>query len=233
MAKPSVPALKSRELSSVATLKRMLPLFPIGIGEMHTNPWGRAIVRECLKEGLVTNLFLELPESAQKAIHEILEQDKIHRILVSPEKNRGTAIAKINSATRSAYPNEIHYADLVIAARDATPPVPVWAAERFAFDRYDFGTRHTAIAECVKEKAPKSDSGKSILRGCLFLWGSQHFTSKMGTDIPLWQYFDSMYYFVAVGTQPPELPPGQHLLRHAPPARLPPRNHPIPPLPPR
>ena len=43
------PSLKSRELSSGEALKRLLPAFPVGIGERHDHLNGRALVLECLE----------------------------------------------------------------------------------------------------------------------------------------------------------------------------------------
>ena len=164
------PPMKSKELSSATALKRLIPILPAGVGERHDHLDGRALVLECLKEGLVRHLFLELPNTAQPTVDKILGDAQMNREFV-------------------------------------------WAAERHNFTRYDFPERHRAIGKCAQDKTRTTG-----LKGSLFLWGSDHFTSTSGSDDPLWNYIRGMYYFVAKGTVSP--PP-------------PPRRRPLPPLPPR
>ena len=222
------PPLKSRELSSASALKRLLLILPTGIGERHDHVDGRKLVKECIKEGLVRHLFLELPNTAQGAVNSILG---------NAQMNRALAVLSLDlAATPPSSYNEIHLADLVIAARDAEPAVPVWAADKHAFTRYGFPARHKEISECVKDKTATTG-----LKGSLFLWGSDHFTSTSGTDDPLWNYIRGMYYFVAKGhpssprpTPPPPAAAAPAPTRRGPPPPLPPRRRgPPPPLPPR
>ena len=216
------PSLKSRELSSGEALKRLLPAFPVGIGERHDHLNGRALVLECLEQGLVRNLFLELPEGAQRAVD---------MILGDPNMTPSLAVVLLDAAASkpSSY-NAIHLAHLVLAARDANPAVPVWAAEMNGFTRHNFPARHTAIAQCVANK-----TNGTGMHGSLLLWGSDHFTSTNGEDDPLWKYIDGLYYFVAVGvpspSRPRPIPPLPNQTRTPPP--LPPRRGTPPPLPPR
>ena len=169
------PPMKSKELSSATALKRLIPILPAGIGERHDHLDGRALALECIKEGLVRHLFLELPNTAQPAVD---------RILGDAEMNREFAKLSVDLASsRPSSYNRIHLADLILAARDAEPAVPVWAAERHGFTRYDFPDRHRAIGKCAHEKTRTTG-----LKGSLFLWGSDHFTSTAGSDDPLWNY---------------------------------------------
>ena len=205
------PSLKSKELSSKAALKRLLPILPAGIGELHSHLDGRVLVHECLDEGLVKNLFLELPNIAQRTVDGILR---------NAQMTRETAILLLDAVcSRPSSYNRIHMADLIIAARDAEPAVPVWAADKHNFTHFSFPERHGEISRCASEKTRATG-----LKGSLFLWGSDHFTSTDGDDDPLWNYIRGMYYFVAKGTESPPPPP---------PPPPPPRRRPIPPLPPR
>ena len=111
------PPMKSKELSSATALKRLIPILPAGVGERHDHLDGRALVLECLKEGLVRHLFLELPNTAQPTVDKILGDAQMNR-----------EFAKLSVDAASSRPrsyNRIHLADLILAARDAEPAVPV------------------------------------------------------------------------------------------------------------
>lgn len=160
------------ELTNRNHLDTLLLVWALGIGESHSNRYGRQLAIDLLRTGFVTNLFLELPETAQ---------NNIDKILADPEMDRNVAAILID-AWGAPYDrtNPLHLADVVIAAREAN--VPAWATETHRMTGYTvpFCERHEAIKNCVFAKTQETG-----LAGSLLLWGADHFTSTAGDDVPL------------------------------------------------
>lgn len=188
----------------------------LGIGEVHSEPDGRLMAIELMNRGLVTNMFMELPNSqpvaaAIAAVKQIATHNAINGLadyndLQTPNHiaHRTTAFTTLSAVAPEAAENSIRLSDVILYSGN----VPVWAADVCDMGRTAFPDRHQDIYNCAVQKTFLTG-----MKGCLFLWGRHHFTetgsggkvpfeetifsNKKASDTPLHLWFPFMQYVLA------------------------------------
>ena len=151
---------------------------PFGIGEDHTQPAARDFVSERIEDGVVKQLFVELPTTNQFQID--LMATEVKKANPDWRYVRALGTAMMFLGFRNAHP----LWELISQALAAD--IPVWASDHPRMGN-NFRIRHQRVQSTYLAKTVKTGT-----TGCLLLWGSHHFTDPQhGLD----QYIPGLRYF--------------------------------------
>ena len=165
-------------IASERQAKYLVSAGPFGIGEDHTQPAARDFVSDRIEDGVIKQLFVELPTTNQFQI------DRMSVEVKKPNPDWGYIRALGTAMMFLGFRNTHPLWELISQALAAD--IPVWAADNPRMGN-SFRKRHQSIQSVYLAKTVKTGT-----TGCLLLWGSHHFTDPQES---LDQYIKGLRYF--------------------------------------
>ena len=161
---------KTLQLSSQAfQIYKYIQREAYGIGEDHSMPGARRIVLELVKSGAVKNLFLELLPHMKHIITTATN--------LLGQNSEAEALDHLKLIDFQIYfKNQIPFSSIILEALKKNVNVHCESKWANAGDTGGvFSKRNKEIAQIIKDKTATTKNGYGA-RGCLLLFGSQHFT---------------------------------------------------------